>query len=142
MKSRFFLWLIISSLIIPASGAWAQQSAPTASNQTLTTGQLSEAPKVAQCSLPPAFDQKSVAAFKQQATSGHDVAQCVLGMMYESGKGVPQDYTQAAAWFRKAAEQGNALGAMRARAFLQHWSRHTTRLRQGRSLVSQGGGTR
>ena len=27
--------------------------------------------------------------------------------MYEKGHGVPQDYSQAVAWFRKAAEQGN-----------------------------------
>ena len=28
--------------------------------------------------------------------------------MYTQGQGVPQDYVQAAAWFRKAAGQGNA----------------------------------
>ena len=28
--------------------------------------------------------------------------------MYNSGQGVPQDYTQAAFWFRKSAEQGNS----------------------------------
>ena len=28
--------------------------------------------------------------------------------MYAEGKGVPQDYTQAIVWYRKAAEQGNA----------------------------------
>jgi uncharacterized protein len=26
--------------------------------------------------------------------------------MYERGQGAPQDYAQAAAWFRKAADQG------------------------------------
>ena len=40
--------------------------------------------------------------------------------MYYSGLGVPQDYTQAVAWYRKAAEQGYAgaqfnLGAMYAK---------------------------
>jgi hypothetical protein len=29
-------------------------------------------------------------------------------MLYQYGQGVPQSYTQAAAWFRKAAEQGMA----------------------------------
>jgi TPR repeat protein len=52
------------------------------------------------------FDEKSVAAFKQQAASGDAAAQCGLGMMYRDGSGVPQDYTQAAFWWRKAAEQG------------------------------------
>ena len=28
--------------------------------------------------------------------------------MYNSGKGVPQDYTQSVYWYRKAAEQGLA----------------------------------
>ena len=27
-------------------------------------------------------------------------------MLYNNGQGVPQDYTQAAEWYRKAAEQG------------------------------------
>jgi len=30
--------------------------------------------------------------------------------MYRDGKGVPQDYEKAVMWFRKAAEQGDALG--------------------------------
>jgi len=29
--------------------------------------------------------------------------------MYAIGQGVPRDYAQAAAWYRKAAEQGKAL---------------------------------
>ena len=31
-----------------------------------------------------------------------------LGYLYESGRGVSQDYKEAAKWYRKAAEQGNA----------------------------------
>ena len=31
-----------------------------------------------------------------------------LGMMYSSGDGVPQDWEQARAWFRKAADRGHA----------------------------------
>ena len=37
--------------------------------------------------------------------------------MYENGKGVAQDYTEAVKWYRKAAEQGNT--AMRR---IQSWS--------------------
>lgn len=95
-------------LLITPSGAWAQQSAPPASNQTLTTGQLSETPKAALCSLPPAFDQKSIAALEQQAASGDADAQCGLGFLYEKGDGVPQNYAQAAAWYHKSAERGDA----------------------------------
>jgi TPR repeat protein len=108
MNSRSCRWLIVSTLLITASGVWAPRSAPPASDQTppetFTTTQLLGA----QCSFPPAFDQKSIAAFKQQAASGDAAAQCGLGLMYAQGTGVPQDYAQAALWYRKAAEQGDA----------------------------------
>lgn len=36
------------------------------------------------------------------------MAQTNLGSMYEQGQGIPQDYAQAALWWRKAAEQNDA----------------------------------
>jgi tetratricopeptide (TPR) repeat protein len=43
------------------------------------------------------------------ARQGNAKAQFELGHMYHTGKGgVPQDYTKALEWFRKAADQGNA----------------------------------
>ena len=36
------------------------------------------------------------------------MAQCNLGGMYDKGIGVKQDYKEAVAWYRKAAEQGHA----------------------------------
>src|SRR5262249_26978313 len=38
---------------------------------------------------------------------GHAKAHAVLGLMYEYGRGVPQDFVIAAHWYRCAAEQGN-----------------------------------
>ncbi len=35
-------------------------------------------------------------------------AQSNLGVMYSNGQGVPQDYAEAAKWYRKSAEQGHA----------------------------------
>ena len=35
------------------------------------------------------------------ADQGYALAQALLGAMYETGSGVPQDYAQAASWFRK-----------------------------------------
>ena len=32
-----------------------------------------------------------------------------LGVMYNEGRGVPQDYAEAAKWYKLAAEQGDAL---------------------------------
>lgn len=50
--------------------------------------------------------------YRQLAEGGDGDAQCELGRMYLSGNGVPQDYIQSTAWFRKAAEQGNAKGLL------------------------------
>lgn len=40
------------------------------------------------------------------AAQGNAAAQFQLGLMYETGHGVPQNYTQAAYWYHRAAEQG------------------------------------
>jgi hypothetical protein len=44
------------------------------------------------------------------AQHDHAEAQLRLGMIFAGGEHVPQDHTQAAKWFRKAADQGNADG--------------------------------
>jgi TPR repeat protein len=46
------------------------------------------------------------------ADQGNAFAQANLGLMYAQGLGVPQDYAQAAAWNRKAADHGFAPGAV------------------------------
>ena len=63
--------------------------------------------------------QTGVAAFEQQrfsvaarefiplAHGGNARAQAYLGHMFQYGRGVPQNYTEAAYWYRRAAEQGN-----------------------------------
>ncbi|MHB1938587.1 MAG: tetratricopeptide repeat protein [Acidobacteriaceae bacterium] len=45
---------------------------------------------------------------KEQSAGDSPETQFDLGAMYETGKGVPQDYAQAVLWYRKAAEQGYA----------------------------------
>ena len=42
------------------------------------------------------------------AGQGHAVAQYNLGVMYENGRGVRQDYVEAIKWYRLAADQGQA----------------------------------
>ena len=49
---------------------------------------------------------------RKAAEQGIAEAQSNLGLMYSDGLGVKQDYTEAAKWFRKAAEQGLANGAI------------------------------
>ena len=43
------------------------------------------------------------------AERGNPSAQAYLGLMFETGRGVPQNYTEAATWYRRAAEQGDSL---------------------------------
>jgi TPR repeat protein len=43
------------------------------------------------------------------AERGEPSAQAYLGFMFETGRGVPQNYTEAAMWYRRAAEQGDSL---------------------------------
>ncbi len=45
--------------------------------------------------------------FKALAERGNASAQYYLGIMYDYGRGVPKDDTEAAKWYCKAAEQGN-----------------------------------
>ena len=45
------------------------------------------------------------------AQAGYVPAQEVVGMMYAVGKGVQQDYHEAAKWFLTAAEAGNPRAA-------------------------------
>ena len=46
--------------------------------------------------------------WKPLAESGNSVAQFNLGLIYDNGWGVPQDYKEAVKWYRLAAKQGNA----------------------------------
>ena len=41
------------------------------------------------------------------AEQGFSTAQVILALMYEKGKGVPQDSAEAVHWYKLAAEQGN-----------------------------------
>jgi uncharacterized protein len=65
--------------------------------------------------------RQGVAAFNRQqyllaaqnffplAEQGDPAAQRYLGFMFETGRGVPRNYTEAAMWYRRAAEQGDSL---------------------------------
>jgi len=44
---------------------------------------------------------------KTLAEEGDVKAQYALGLFYQQGKAVPQDYAEASFWYRKAAEQGD-----------------------------------
>ena len=51
---------------------------------------------------------RAVSACRRLADQGDALAQFSLGLMYDNGRGVPQDYAEAVRWYRKAAEQEDA----------------------------------
>ena len=53
-------------------------------------------------------DATAFQEFKKAAEQGHAKAQYNLGLMYDNGRGVLQDYKQAVKWYRLAAEKGIA----------------------------------
>ncbi len=67
-----------------------------------------EPPQTMESVLDSGLGSMNVDEMRKGATQGHAAAQTWLGAMYEYGKGVPQDYSQAAFWYRKAADQGYA----------------------------------
>ena len=51
---------------------------------------------------------QALADLRASAEAGDAEAQFILGGMYVTGVGVPQDAAEAVAWYRRAAEQGSA----------------------------------
>ncbi len=47
-----------------------------------------------------------IAIIRPMAEKGYPFAQFNMGVLYDEGKGVPLDDSQAMTWYRKAAEQG------------------------------------
>jgi TPR repeat protein len=65
-------------------------------------------PTLLLCSGPlQAQTMPGIDALREQAEQGNDTAQLELGLMYDTGEGVTQDFAEAAHWYRLAAEQGN-----------------------------------
>ncbi len=54
------------------------------------------------------LDEQAVPGLYNVAVQGYAYAQAELGSMYAAGRGVAQDYAEAASWYQKAADQGNA----------------------------------
>ena len=50
---------------------------------------------------------KALRLCKPAAEQGNARAEYTLGLMYYFGRGVPQNYLEAAKWYRRAAEQGD-----------------------------------
>jgi TPR repeat protein len=53
---------------------------------------------------------EAVKWFRQAGEQGHSLAQGYLGNLYDTGRGVSQNYREAVTWYRRAAEQGDPWG--------------------------------
>jgi uncharacterized protein len=86
--------------IAAAAGIWLFLNADAAHAQSFKQGVS-------------AFNHRDYAqasrVFIPLAERGNPSAQAYLGFMFETGRGVPQNYTEAAMWYRRAAEQGDSL---------------------------------
>lgn len=56
-------------------------------------------------------DVQAVAAYQKGAAAGDITSQYYLGRMYELGKGLAQDYQQAAKWYTTSAERGDIIAS-------------------------------
>ena len=52
--------------------------------------------------------RRALSWLRDAADQGYARAEYYVGLMYEDGRGVPQDPAEALLWFRRAAAQGHA----------------------------------
>ncbi len=103
--TKVFFRLILAVVFL-AAGAGAQAGLQEELHSH--AGHKKDTPVPAHCEDPAADAEVKLKEFRPLAANGDARAQFELGFMYERGIGVPQDYKEAASWYRKAAEQGNA----------------------------------
>ena len=54
------------------------------------------------------YSPEQITEWRKYAAQGNASAQFNLGVIYDQGRGVPQDYAEAIKWYRLAAAQGYA----------------------------------
>ncbi len=103
MTKIFFYSLLAAVFLAVGAGAQAGMQEDHHSHE-----HNKDAPAPAHCEDPAAGAEVKLKELRPLAANGDAQAQYELGFMYDRGLGVPQDYKEAASWYRKAAEQGNA----------------------------------
>ena len=91
MKSRLFLSVLLLSLVCVAPALAGEVKPPEAKAKNPSKKVINQTKLL----------------IEVLAEQGDVDAQFKLGVKYYYGQGVPQDYAQAAKWFRKAADQGH-----------------------------------
>jgi hypothetical protein len=110
---RAHLYLLITCLaaIFLALGyilaPWIQEKLQSRDRGVPTVLASSKPQPTAAIPAVPAVETASLDQLRQLAATGDPPAQYALGLRYASGDGVKQDDKEAAAWFIKAAENGN-----------------------------------
>ncbi len=110
---RAHLYLLITCLaaIFLALGyilaPWIQEKLQSRDQGVHTVLASSQPPSPPAIVAVPAIETATLDQLRQLAASGDPPAQYALGVRYASGDGVKQDDKEAAAWFIKAAENGN-----------------------------------
>jgi TPR repeat protein len=51
--------------------------------------------------------KSAISLFKKAYSEGHSIAPYTIGVLYEKGEGVKQDFYQAKIWYTKAADKGH-----------------------------------
>lgn len=67
-----------------------------------------------------AKNEEAFAAYKKQAENGDSHAMVCLGVMYETGDGVPKNELEALGWYTKAAQKNDPDGLYRLGYFCQN----------------------
>ena len=86
-------FLVATLLLLPLPGSASPASATDKAVQAMEQGDFKTA-----------LDE-----LRPLAAKGDPHAQFLMGMLYDSGKGVAQDQATAASWYRKAAKQGHLM---------------------------------
>ena len=87
-----FTGALVLSLVCLTSSAWADITPAVDTSQNTR-----------------AEDEATAKEVRKSAEAGNASAQYRLGLLYDGGVGVPQDYRQAKEWFEKAAKQGHVV---------------------------------
>ena len=92
-----------------------------------------------------AQDDRLLDFVRNRAERGNVEAQSALAYMYATGRNAPQDYVEAARWFRRAADQGDAdaqvqlgLSYATGRGVPQHYAEAVRWFRQGADQGNAG----
>ena len=115
-NSTYELNLVDAQQMMMGNGNEASQTTPLSTNLNASSSLNSngnlimsaeEANKIARDAYNAKNYAKAMKYYLYAANKNHDLAQYMIGVMYNNGEGVTQDSAEAFKWYLKAAEQGH-----------------------------------